>query len=138
MAVEKSKPTHSEPDVVDDDEEFFSDANIKHTQISYGDWRTLRLNIDRDVFEYITSRFPVHIVNRLNTILKAYMSGRAKVMIPVKEYSSDRVKLVGHYEPELVEWVKQKPNQDGFVSLILRDFMEICKAAEARGEKLTE
>jgi len=137
MAINKSESQVGKSPL-DDDDDFFSKENIVHTQISYAGWVVLKTNIDRDVLDFIKDRWPVHYVNTLNQILMAYKNGKLNVVIPVQEYSSDRVKVVGKFDPELAAWVKQKPNADGFVSLILRDFVESCKAREARGEKITD
>ena len=125
------------------DDDFIEEPNqepnlFSQRQVTYGDWRVLKVQVDRDVLEFFKSRWPDRVLNTIRRVLLEYMSGRLKVVIPIRDYSDDRVKVVGHYDPELVEWINKKPNQDGFVSLILRDFMESCKAMEARGEKLTD
>jgi hypothetical protein len=131
VTIEKSKPElQSASELADDDDDFFSGEHHVHTQISHQGWVVLKINIDRDVLEFIKSHWPVHFVNSINQVLLSYMSGKLKVIIPVKEYSSDRVKVVGMYDPELVAWIKQKPNPDGFVSLILRDFMQSASTTE--------
>jgi hypothetical protein len=111
------------------DSEWFARA-----QISYPGWLVFKANIDRDVWEFIEKRFPDHVVNMVNQVLLAYMNKKFKVVIPVKEYSSDRVKVVGKYDPELVAWIKGMPNQDGFISLMLRDFMQNVKETDASGK----
>lgn len=113
------------------DKEWFSQA-----QVCQGDWLVLKVHVDRDVLEFFKSRWPDRVLNTIRQVLLQYMSGKLKVVIPVQEYSADRVKVVGKYDPELVAWIKKKPNMDGFVSLILRDFMRSCIAMEQRGEKV--
>lgn len=124
MAVERNRPDNTDPA---EDDAFFKDADA---QLSLPGWVVLRVNIDREVLDWFRRRWPDYR-STMNQVLRAYMDRKMQVVIPVKEYSSDRVEVVGKYDPAVVQWVETKPNSDGFVSLILRDFMKGCLDREA-------
>lgn len=133
--MEKSKGQQPINSHVDSDSPPRDEAWFANAQVSYANWKVLNINLDRDVLEWYQSRWK-NYRNRFNQVLEAYRNRKLNVAIPVKEYSTDRVKVVGKYAPEVVDWIKSKPNSDGFMSLILRDFMLTCLEKEQREGKI--
>ncbi len=134
MAIERNRPDHEikpHPAQSTDDESLFEDSDA---QLSQAGWIVFKANIDRDVSEWFRSRWTDYR-STMNQVLRAYLDRKMNVVIAVKEYSSDRVQVVGKYDPDVVQWVESKPNPDGFISLILRDFMLGCLEQEEHQSK---
>lgn len=135
MAVERNKPDHQphavEPHDQSLDDDWFADAE---TQVTQPGWVVLKANIDRDLVDWFRSRWTDYR-SSINQVLRAYMDQQMKVVIPIEEYRSDRAKVVGKYDPAVVRWVRSQSDSDGFMSLVLRDFMLRCLEEDQQKSK---
>lgn len=133
MAVERNRPDHEkkQPASLSSDDETSFDETF--AQLSQPGWIVYKPSIDRDVIDWFRSRWPDYR-STINQVLRAYLDRKMNVAIAVKEYSLDRVEVVGKYDPDVVQWVESKPNSDGFMSLVLRDFMLGCIEQEGQSK----
>jgi uncharacterized protein (DUF4415 family) len=135
MATKKHKQYQAEnidyTDIPQADREWFENALI-----SYSDWEMLKMNIDRDVLEWFRNNCNKYL-NCINYILKAYCDGRAHLTIEQRCYTEQRELLVSKYEPAVVAWLKDDDDPGAKMSLVLRDFMQLCiERGEPKAEDL--
>ena len=99
-------------------------AWFERAEVTYPGQITMKVNVARGVVDWYQKHWTQYRTT-MSQVLREYKGKGVKVSV-LEEAVTDPVLVVGKFDPDVVQWLKESQDYHARTNQILRDFMQSC------------